>query len=95
MKENIEKIIQLMAEDEALRNAVSQQAQEAILNPDFPDAEKDEVVESAIETIYRIGQNRTTYTAIIDADKAKREAKNAKQRESRRLIHSETVYKAK
>ena len=57
MKENIEKIIQQLAEDEVLRNAVSRQAQEAILNPDVPVAEKDEVVESAVETIHRIGQN--------------------------------------
>ena len=84
-----------MAEDDVLRNTVSRQAQEAILNPDVPDAEKDKVVESAVETIHRIGQNRTTYNALIDAHNAKREARNAKNRESRRLKRLHTVYEAK
>ena len=94
MKESIQNLIQKMAEDEVTRNSVSQQAQEVILSPDIPNAYKDEVVEAAVETIHRIGQNRTTYNAIIDADNAKRDAENAKHRERRRLKRSQTIYEA-
>ena len=83
-----------MAEDEVLRNTVSYQAQEAILNPDVPDAQKDEVLDAAVETIHRIGQNKVTYIAIIDAHNAKRETENAKSRERRRLKRSQTIYEA-
>jgi hypothetical protein len=95
MKENIEKITKQMAEDDVLRNNVSRQAQEAILNPEVPDAQKDEVLEAAVETIHRIGQNRNTYNAIIDAHDAKRDAENAKHRERRRLKRTQTIYEAK
>jgi hypothetical protein len=95
MKESIEKITKQIAEDQATMNTVSWQAQEVILNPDIPEADKDEVVEAAVETILRIGQNRTTYNAIIDAHNAKQELYNANQREKRRLKRSQTIYEAK
>jgi len=94
MKENIEKITKLMAEDDATRNVVSYQAQEAILNPNISETEKDEVLEVAVETIHRIGQNKVTYAAIIDAHNAKRDAENAKHRERRRRKESQTIYEA-
>lgn len=95
MKESIEKIIKQIAEDEITRNTVSYEVQAAIVNPELSDAQKDEAVEQAVETIHRIGQNRNTYTAIIDAYNAKRAAENAKARERRRLKRSHTIYEAK
>jgi hypothetical protein len=91
MKECIQNLIKQIAEEEVTRNSVSRHAQEVILRPDIPDADKDEVVDAAVETIRRIGQNRTTYNAIIDAHKAKQEAYNANRRESRRLKRSHTI----
>ena len=60
---------------------MSRKAQEAILKPDMPDADKEEVVDEALETTLRIGQNRTTYNAITDAHNAKRDIYNANRRE--------------
>ncbi len=95
MKENIQNLIEQIAEGELTRNSVSWQAQEVILNPDLSETYKDEVVEAAVETIHRIGQDRTTYNAIIDAHNVKRDAKNARQRENRRFKKSRMIYQAK
>ncbi len=84
-----------MSEDQLTMNIVSWQAQEVILNPDLPETYKDEVVEAAVETILQIGEDRKTYTAMIEAHNGKRESYNANQRESRRLKRSQTIYEAK
>ncbi len=88
MKESIQKLIEQIAEGELTRNSVSWQAQEVILNPDLSETYKDEVVEAAVETILKLGEDRQTYTAII-------EAHNPQRRERQQLKQSQTIYQAK
>jgi len=63
MKERSEQIIGQSERDNALRDFVSYQAQEAILNPALPESKKDEVLEDAIRTIQRVGERKAAYLA--------------------------------
>ena len=81
MNERSEKIIGQKEKDDAIMNFASRQAQEAILDSNLPEAYKDEVVGNAVEKILRIAERRNAY--------------NAKEKESRQLNQSHTVYKAK
>ena len=58
-----ERPISQKEKDNATLNFVSYQAQEAILNPDLPDAYKDAVLEFAIDTIQKVGERKATYHA--------------------------------
>ncbi len=49
--------------ENALLDFVNQQAQEAILNPNLPEAYKDEVLDAAIGTIQRVAERKATYYA--------------------------------
>jgi hypothetical protein len=84
-----------IAQDEATRNFVSWQAQEAILNLKLPAIYKDGVVEAAVQTIRKIGERRDKYKAQLDDIQAKKDARNAKERDRWRLKKSHTIYKAK
>jgi hypothetical protein len=44
-------------------NFVSQQAQEAILNPNLPKSYKEAALEAAIEALLRIAEKRNAYNA--------------------------------
>jgi hypothetical protein len=88
MKERIEKLKRQIEEDKMLMNSVCWQAQDAILNPNLSETHKDEVVDAAVETILKLGEDRQTYTAIIDAHYPQR-------RERRQSKQSQTIYRAK
>ena len=80
MKERGEKLIGQKAKDGATMNFVSRQAQEAILDPNLPESYKDEVLDAAVGTLLRIAEKRNAY--------------NARLRESRRLKRSHMIYEA-
>jgi len=80
MKERGEKLIGQKAKDDATMNFVSRQAQEAILDPNLPEFYKDDVLGAAVGTILRIAERKNAY--------------NARLRESRRLKRSHTIYDA-
>ena len=61
MKERSEKVIGQKAKDDATLNFVSLQAQEAILNPNLPEAYKDQIVGAAVGTILRIAEKKSAY----------------------------------
>ena len=49
--------------DNATLNFVNYQAQEAILNPNLPDAYKDAMLEFAIDTIQKVSERKADYNA--------------------------------
>lgn len=63
MKETREKLIGQKAKDDATMNFVSYQAQEAILDPNMPEARKNEIVGAAVGTILRIAERRNVYNS--------------------------------
>jgi hypothetical protein len=66
MKEKIEILLEQREKDDALMNFVSRQAQEAILNPNLPESYKDEVLESAVETIQSVAERKAAYYATFE-----------------------------
>jgi hypothetical protein len=48
---------------DAVLNSVNYQAQEAILDPNLPDAFKDKIVGLAIDTIQKVAEKRAAYNA--------------------------------
>ena len=58
MKELREKLLGQREKDDATLNYVSREAQVAILNPDFSDSIKDEVLNAAVGTIHEIAERR-------------------------------------
>jgi len=48
--------------DDAIMDFVSRQAQEAILDPNLPEAYKDEILNVAIKMILRIAEKRNSYS---------------------------------
>ena len=81
MKEGKEKFIGQKEKDDAMMNFVSRQAQEAILDPNLPEAYKDEVLNAAVGTILRIAERRSIY--------------DAKQMESPPSKQSHSIYQSK
>jgi hypothetical protein len=81
MKETSEKLLGQKEIDDAMMNFVSRQAQEAILDPNLPEAYKDEVLNAAVGTIFRIAERRSTY--------------DAKQKESQPSKQSHSIYQSK
>ena len=63
MKERSGKQINQKEADNATLNFVSRQAQEAILDPNLPEAYKDQVLDIAIGTISKIAEKRAIYEA--------------------------------
>ncbi len=61
MKERDENLIGQKAKEDATINFVSYQAQEAILNPNLPEAYKDQIVSAAVGTLLRIAERRNSY----------------------------------
>ena len=61
MKERNEKLTGQKVKDDATLNFVSRQAQEAILDPNLPEAYKDQVLDVAIGTISKIAEKRAIY----------------------------------
>ena len=61
MKERNEKPISQKEVDDATLNFVSRQAQDAILDPNLPEAYKDQVLDVAIGTISKIAEKRAIY----------------------------------
>jgi hypothetical protein len=81
MNEIREKALGQKAKDDATMNFVSRQAQEAILDPNIPETYKDFILEAAVGTLRRIAERRDAY--------------NARLRDSRRIKRSHTIYQAK
>jgi hypothetical protein len=48
---------------DAVLNSVNYRAQEAILDPNLPDAFKDEIVGFAIDTIQKVAERKVAYNA--------------------------------
>jgi hypothetical protein len=48
---------------DAVLNSVNYQAQEAILDPNLPDAFKDKIVGLAIDTIQKVAERKVAYNA--------------------------------
>ena len=63
MEEITKKLIGSREKDDALMDFVSKQAQEAILNPNLPEAYKDEVLEAAVGTIQKVAERKAVYYA--------------------------------
>ena len=63
MKETGQDLQAQREKDDALMNFVSYQAQEAILNPNAPDAYKDKLLATAIETIHQVAERKAAYFA--------------------------------
>ena len=61
MKERTEYTIEQKAKDSAMLNFVNRQAQEAILDPNLSEAYKDYILDAALKTIQRIGENKSSY----------------------------------
>jgi transposase-like protein len=78
MKETREKSIDQKSKDDATMNFVSYQAQEAILDPNMPEARKNEIVGTAVGTILRIAEKRNVY--------------NAPSTENRQMQEPRTIY---
>ena len=57
------KTIGVREKDDALMNFVVRQAQEAILNPNLPEADKDAALETAISTIQKVAEKKAAYFA--------------------------------
>lgn len=63
MNNNGEKSIGMREKDDALLNFAVRQAQEAILNPNLPESDKDAALESAISTIQKVAERKAAYYA--------------------------------
>jgi hypothetical protein len=63
MNEKKQKLIGTREKDDALLNFVVRQAQEAILNPNVPESDKDAALETAISTIQKVAEGKATYYA--------------------------------
>ena len=63
MKERNEKQIGPIEKNNAILDAVNYQAQEAILDPNLPDAYKDDVLNLAINTIQKVAECKAAYNA--------------------------------
>ena len=61
--------------DNATLNFVNYQAQEAILNPDLPDAYKDAMLEFALETIQKVAERKADYNAKYGEERRSRRPK--------------------
>ena len=61
MKERSGKFITQKERDDATLNSVSRQAQEAILDPHLPESLKDDILNAALGTIYKIAERRGGY----------------------------------
>ena len=59
----------------AIQDFVSYQAQEAILNPNLPEAYKDEVLDAAIETIQKVAEGKAVYNAKYGEGRRTRQSK--------------------
>ena len=64
MKGLREKLLGQREKDDATLNYVSREAQVAILNPDFSDSIKDELLNAAVGTIHEIAERRWIYETI-------------------------------
>ena len=60
---------------DVIQDFVSYQAQEAILNPNLPEAYKDEVLDAAIETIQKVAEGKATYNAKYGEGRRTRQSK--------------------
>ena len=58
-----EKPTSQIEKESATLDFVNYQAQEAILNPDLPDAYKDAMLDFAIDTIRKVAERKTEYNA--------------------------------
>jgi hypothetical protein len=58
-----ERLTSPIEKENAVLNSVNHQAQEAILDPNLPDAFKDEIVDLAIETIQKVAERKADYNA--------------------------------
>lgn len=63
MNNNGEKLIGTRERDDTLMNFAVRQAQEAILNPNLPEVEKDTALETAISTIHKVAERKAAYYA--------------------------------
>ncbi len=63
MNDKNEIILGPREKDDALLNFVNYEAQEAILNPNLPEAYKDEVLEAAVGTIQQVAERKAAYYA--------------------------------
>ena len=61
--------------ESATLDFVNYQAQEAILNPNLPDAYKDAVLEFAIDTIRQVAEKKAEYNAKYGEERRSRRPK--------------------
>ena len=74
MKEIREQLLGQKEKDDATLNYVSREAQLAILNPDLSDSIKDEILNTAVDTIHQIAERRWTDEAISRKDGAPKQS---------------------
>lgn len=58
-----ERPISQIEKDNEVLNSVNYRAQEAILDPNLPDALKDEILDFAIDTIQKVAERKHAYYA--------------------------------
>ena len=63
MKERSKNLPDQKERNHATLNFVNYQAQEAILNPNLPDAYKDAILDFAIDTILKVAEKKAVYNA--------------------------------